>query len=110
MVNDRECYVLRGSYILSQKAGGFEKAPIYTVCEIPPSCNCFQLPWQVEKNCSVTTISVKAINFLMCERCSAVSEYIGFISLCVMSKVSIRSSKIAQVRITPIIIYATFSL
>lgn len=72
MVNDRECYVLRGSYILSQKSGGCEKGPIYTVCEIPPSCNCFQLPWQVEKNCSVTTISVKAINVNGVQQCQSI--------------------------------------
>ena len=36
--------------IYYHKSGGCENGPIYTVCEIPPRCNCFQLPWQVEKN------------------------------------------------------------
>ena len=82
MVSDRECYILSSSYILSQKSGGRENGPIHTVCEIPPSCNCFQLPWQVEKNWCDHNFSESHQFGDVCTVFEAVSKYIRFISFC----------------------------
>ena len=80
-------------YLKSQVAVRRSLAILYR--NIPPSCNCFQSPWQVEKNWTgVTTISVKAINMtVMCVQCLKQCQSILVSLVCALgwSKVSVKS-------------------